>query len=128
MTWPSDDNLVDAAERTRRVRTQLTYYLNRRPGKKLVGDVAHFHLAYAEEYLKEDQRVKIVGLKRPREDTLSSWLRWWKAHNRENRFPFLHRDDYKKTRFKLNRVWDRCFPSYRFDDYEELTQREGILR
>lgn len=128
MEWPSEDHPVTAEEENHRVRNQVEFYLNRKEGNfDLVGDVGHFHLAYAESYLHLDQRIKFVVLKRPRQDTIESWLRWWSTHKQNNRFPFLPRAQYAKTEFKY-RIWDKCFPNYNFPNLPALQQREGLER
>eukprot|EP00054_Salpingoeca_dolichothecata_P009951 m.56041 g.56041 ORF g.56041 m.56041 type:complete len:328 (-) comp18701_c0_seq1:10-993(-) len=85
----------------------------------VVGDIAGYHLPYAEAYLRMDPRVKIVVLKRNFHDTFQSWQRWWnRAGRASTRFPWLSNANMKVTPYS-RAPYDRCAPRFDFGTVNE---------
>ena len=85
---------------------------------KVVSDVAFYWTPHVKTFLdwgdEEDREVRVVGLKRDRQEVIESYDKWkpnsdhWSFHG------------YRKT---LPDQWDHCYPCYDVDD-----KREGIGR
>ncbi|MBW3600963.1 MAG: hypothetical protein KY475_27320, partial [Planctomycetes bacterium] len=47
--------------------------------ERLIGDVASFYLPYVEEALEAEPELRVVCLRRPREEVVASFCRWLDA-------------------------------------------------
>lgn len=68
-----------------------------------VGDAAFYYLPYV-PYLINELNARIVCLKRDKESTVSSYLKWTKGRN--------HWIRHRGWRWRLDPEWDSCFPKY----------------
>ncbi len=75
-----------------------------------VGDVALWNLPYV-EYFLEFPNVKVVALKRVKNDTLKSFEKWFGALKH---FPWITDAQRKFTSYRDNKIYDNCYPNYQF--------------
>lgn len=84
-----------------------------------IGDVASYYLPYVEEIIGVWPDVRVICIKRDRECTVESFVRWI-ARTRHG----VNVDHWRAERKGLHSdPWDVCFPKYAVDDI-----REGIRR
>jgi hypothetical protein len=86
---------------------------------RLVGDVASFYLPYAEEAIAFDPHIRIVCLRRPREEVVASFCR---VLDQSARFPINHWAEQPAPGWYHDPIWTRVFPQY------DTTDREAGLR
>ncbi|HQU43073.1 MAG TPA: hypothetical protein PK867_09680, partial [Pirellulales bacterium] len=86
----------------------------------VVADVASFYLPYLEEAIAREPDIRIVCLKRPREEVVESFGKWLAATNplqinhwAERPAPGWHHDP----------VWTPIFPKYEIEDREQGIRR-----
>jgi len=80
----------------------------------LIGDIALWNLPYAEAFL-EDERVKIVALKRNRNDTVNSFNRWF---TELNHFPWVNNKiRVFNSKFGGNPKFDDCYPKFAISEF-----------
>jgi hypothetical protein len=87
---------------------------------RLVGDVASFYLPYAEEAIAFDPHIRIVGLRRPREEVVASFCR---VLDQSARFPINHWAEQPAPGWYHDPIWTRVFPQYDTTDREEGLRR-----
>jgi hypothetical protein len=112
LPWNHADRRRAIAERFARFRLH---------GKaRLLGDVASFYLPYLEEAIAAEPDIRIVCLKRPREEAVASFCRWLDQnmplptnHWAKQPAPGWHHDPH----------WTRIFPQYDTQD-----RADGIRR
>ena len=89
-------------------------------GTDVVAPIALFYLWYVPAFLSIESEVCFVCLKRDREETIKSWMRWT-----SRREIFTHHwTTQGRTYWKNKWGWDVCFPKY--DDCP--TKEEAIAR
>ena len=86
----------------------------------IVGDVASFYLPYVEEAIALEPAIRIVCLKRPREEVVESFCRWL---DRVQPLPTNHWAEEPAAGWYHDPLWTRIFPQYPTQD-----RREGIGR
>jgi hypothetical protein len=86
----------------------------------LVGDVASFYLPYVEEALGAEPEVRVVCLKRPREEVVQSFCRWLDT---VHPLPTNHWAQEPGAGWHHDPVWTRIFPQYDMQDREEGIRR-----
>lgn len=93
---------------------------------KIVGDVAFYYLPYVDLILTHNPEVRFVCIKRDEEETIRSYLRW--SSNRPTTGPLSwfcrrpkrnHWMNHDGTKWKKDRVWDKCYPNYLAKSKEE---------
>ena len=77
---------------------------------RFVGDVALWNLPYAIYFLRFPT-VKVIALKRTKNDTVKSFERWF---GRMRHFPWITANQRRLTSFKDNNIYDNCYPKYIF--------------
>lgn len=90
------------------VRERLTRILET-TRERFVGDIASFYLPYAEEALAFAPSVKMVCLKRPREEIVAGFLA---SLNRNPRPPIDHWSRCPTPPYEHHPLWSRIFPKY----------------
>ena len=101
----------------------------------LIADIAFYYLNYVDELLGAAPECIVICMKRDRESTISSWLkksaikRWpslWLADRLKSwltRTPFYTEYNFWQvhdgSRWKLDPVWDSCFPKFEADSKRE---------
>ena len=83
-------------------------YFNR---KDKVADVASYYLPYVEMFLEEIEDLKVVCLKRDREQVVSSFM----AKTANTNPPRNHWCNHDGDTWTLDPIWDRAFPNYDLD-------------
>ena len=86
----------------------------------LVGDVASFYLPYLEDAIAVEPGIRIVCLKRPREEVIESFCRWLEQ---ANPLPTNHWARTPASGWHHDPIRTRIFPQYETQD-----RREGIAR
>ena len=86
----------------------------------VLGDAASFYLPYLEEALAADPDLRIVALKRPREEVVASFGRFLDEYNA---FPTNHWAEEPGLGWHHDPLWTRCFPQYDVADREEGLRR-----
>ena len=76
-----------------------------------VGDVALWNLPYVEYFLRFPN-VKVVALKRVKNDTVRSFEKWFKKQNRH--FPWITDAERDLTSYRHFKAYDSCYPKYQF--------------
>lgn len=94
--------------------------MRRTRGEALVGDVGSFYLQYAEEAIALEPEVRIVCLKRPREEVVESFCEWL---DRTNALRINHWAAQPAPGWTHDPLWTRIFPQYDLTD-----RRAGIRR
>ena len=85
-----------------------------------VGDVASFYLPYVEEAIGFDPTIRIVCLKRPRDEVVTAFCR---TLDRTTRFPTNHWAREPGPGWWHDFLWTRVFPQYETPDREEGLRR-----
>ena len=97
------------------MQSRFTALIQARPNAARVGDVAHFYLPYIEEIIEAFPAVRVICLKRDREETAESYARWIAQTRRGAPV-----DHWRSSRTGLvPDVWDQCFPKYPVTDLRE---------
>lgn len=76
-----------------------------------VGDVAFFYLPYLEDLLDNVDSLKVICLKRDREETIASYMKKTQGRN--------HWLDHDGEKWRKDPVWDKCYPNYKLPSKEE---------
>ena len=92
----------------------------RRRKEAVVADVASFYLPYVEEAIALEPELRIVCLKRPREEVVESFGKWL---TRVNPLPLNHWVERPQPGWHHDPVWTRIFPQYDIDDREQAIRR-----
>ena len=88
-----------------------------------VGDVALWNLPYV-EYFLEFPNVKVVALKRVKNDTVKSFEKWFGGMRH---FPWITDAQRRLTSYKDHKTYDNCYPKYQFSS-SEPSITEGASR
>jgi Sulfotransferase domain len=86
----------------------------------VVADVASFHLPYIEEAIAQEPELRVVCLKRPREEVVESFCKWLE---RINPLAINHWVDRPPPGWHHDPVWTRIFPQYDIEDREQGIRR-----
>ena len=86
----------------------------------LVGDVASFYLPYADEAIEFDRQVRIVCLRRPRDEVVASFCTFL---DQAAPFPINHWAQQPGPGWYHDPIWTRTFPQYDTPDREEGLRR-----
>ncbi len=92
----------------------------RNRGEGVLGDAASFYLPYLEDALAAEPDIRVVGLKRPREETVASFGRFL---DETNAFPTNHWADEPGVGWSHDPLRTRCFPQYDVANREDGTRR-----
>ena len=106
---PGDGLLRERFARWRRTR-----------GPGVLGDAASFYLPYLEDALAAEPDIRVIGLKRPREETVASFGRFLDEFNA---FPTNHWAEEPAVGWLHDPLWTRCFPQY-----ETANRNDGVRR
>jgi len=109
----------DAEDRGRIVASRIEGMLARPDADRLTGDVAFYYLNYVEEIIGQFSDVRFVCLRRDREQTVESYVRWLALQKNGRRVNHWSKD---RLPFDTD-VWDACYPKY-----ETTNLQEGIGR
>jgi hypothetical protein len=102
---PHDRALAQRLAQMRRVRKE-----------PIVGDVASYFLPYLEQAIDDSPTIRVVCLKRPRQEVISSFCRWIdKVHP----LPTNHWSARPEPPWHHEPVWTRVFPQYDLSDREQ---------
>ena len=108
-----------AGDRGRLLRERFARWRRTR-GPGVRGDAASFYLPYLEDALAAEPDLHVVGLKRPREETVASFGRFLDAYNAS---PTNHWAEELGVGWDHDPLWTRCFPQYDLMDREEGIRR-----
>ena len=97
------------------IRERLQRILDTRK-ERFVGDVASFYLPYVEEAIRFDPGVRIICLKRPREEVVEGFCRFL---DRSSRYLINHWTCEPQNGWYHDPIWTRIFPQYETQDREE---------
>ena len=89
-------------------------------GPGVLGDAASFYLPYLEDALAAEPDIRVIGLKRPREETVASFGRFLDEFNA---FPTNHWAEEPAVGWLHDPLWTRCFPQY-----ETANRNDGVRR
>ena len=82
---------------------------------EISGDIAHYYLNYVNAALELDPKLRVICLKRPREEVIESYYRWV-----TERFgPGVNHWKRPGSKWKSSAIWSKCFPKYATDDMRE---------
>lgn len=84
-------------------------------GAGLVGDVAFYWLPYLHEMFSTFPNLKVICLKRDRQETIRSYMRKTEGRN--------HWMIHDGRKWRLDSVWDPCYPKYHVETKEEAIGR-----
>lgn len=105
---------------------------------KFVGDCGHYYLPYVSELVAKYPNIKMVCLKRDKQQTVESWIRKTKVikkwtHGIKELFCFFKTGKFRVsenrwqthdgTQWKKNAKWDKCFPKYNGVSYREAIEK-----
>ena len=91
-----------------------------RRGEGVLGDAASFYLPYLKDALAVEPGLRVIGLKRPREETVASFLRFLDEYNA---FPTNHWAEEPGVGWFHDPLWTRCFPQY-----DNANREDGVRR
>jgi len=97
------------------IRERFARWRRMRNGRVL-GDVASFYLPYVEDAIAVEPSVRVVCLKRPREEVIKSFCNWL---DRVHPLPINHWAENPAPGWYHHPVWSRVFPQYETQDREE---------
>lgn len=83
---------------------------------QLLGDVASFYLPYVEDVIAVEPNVRIICLKRSREEVIRSFCNWL---DRVHPLPTNHWAEMPAPGWHHHPIWTRIFPQYEIQDREE---------
>lgn len=92
----------------------------RRHVQPIVADVASFYLPYLEEAIAREPEVRIICLKRPREEVVESFGRWLAV---TNPLQINHWAARPAPGWHHDPLWTRIFPKYDIEDREQGIRR-----
>lgn len=87
---------------------------------EVVADVASFYLPYLEDALRQEPELRVVCLKRPREEVVESFCHWL---DRIHPLAINHWARRPAPGWTHDPVWTRIFPQYDIDDREQGIRR-----
>ena len=87
---------------------------------EVIVDAASFYLPYLEDAIAVEPDIRIVGLKRPRDEFVASFERFLDDHNS---FPTNHWAEEPAGGFAHDLIWTRIFPQYAITDRAEGLRR-----
>mmetsp|Transcript_49562 Transcript_49562/g.94706 ORF Transcript_49562/g.94706 Transcript_49562/m.94706 type:complete len:555 (-) Transcript_49562:188-1852(-) len=124
LAWNNDGHVP--SDRRRRFNARRRLAMLRARQAKVVGDIALWYLPYV-PMLLESRNVRVVALKRNREDTVASFERWFGGMNH---FPWaLSEEIGRMPNFTVHSMgYDKCYPKYDWDESNTPTLREGAER
>ena len=98
---------------------RLARWRKQRDGQVL-GDVGSSYLPYVEELVALEPAVRIVCLKRPREEVVTAFCQWL-----DDRYPLQinHWAEKPAAEWHHDPLWTRCYPQYDTPDREEGLRR-----
>lgn len=112
LPWDSPVRTSLIHERIRRMRSSRQ--------ERMIGDVASFYLPYVPDIVASEPDVRIVCLKRPREEVVQSFCQWLdKVHP----LPTNHWARRPTEDWHHEPVWTRIFPKY-----DSIDRETGIRR
>ena len=79
--------------------------------KEFVGDVSFFYLPYIPDLLVKYDNIKFISIKRPKESTIKSYMKWTEGRNHW----ITHNGNGKWRKC----IWDKCYPKYEVENKEE---------
>ncbi len=94
------------------IRERFARFRRKRQAKVLV-DAASFYLPYLADAIAVEPDIRIVGLKRPREEVVASFERFLDEYNT---FPTNHWAEEPTDGFTHDLIWTRTFPQYPLAD------------
>lgn len=122
---------------SRAVAAQVYDRLRQMPRVRLLGDIAFYYLSYVDLIVERDPNVRFLCLRRDREETIESWMRYTtidrsRSEQLADRLSsWITREPYRESRnfwmehdgttWLKDPVWDKCFPKF-----EARTKREAI--
>jgi sulfotransferase family protein len=83
---------------------------------EVIGDVASYFLPYAERAIEYSPSIRLVCLKRPRDEVVQSFMSWLDS---VHPLPTNHWARVPATGVYHHPVWSRIFPQYDIQDREE---------
>jgi hypothetical protein len=86
---------------------------------QIIADAAAFYLPYSEDALAAEPELRVVGLKRPREEVIASFSRFL---DEWNIYPTNHWAEEPAIGWMHEPLWTQTFPQY------EITNREEGMR
>lgn len=108
--WFDADGL-DGAYYTKMRYQRYLARANHKKGTLISGDIALWNLPYVAHWLAYPN-VKIVALKRIREDTIKSFTSWF---GKIQHFPWMTQTERKLTTYNDMMRYDDCYPRYKFN-------------
>lgn len=95
--------------------THVARFKQRQAIARLAGDVAFYWLPYLHEMFSSFPDLKVICLKRDREETIRSYMKKTQGRNH-----WMHHDGKK---WRLDPIWDKCYPKYDVESKEEAIGR-----
>ncbi|HET6878695.1 MAG TPA: sulfotransferase, partial [Pirellulales bacterium] len=86
----------------------------------VVADAASFYLPYVEQAIAHEPDLRVICLKRPREEVVESFCKWLE---RINPLKINHWVDRPPPGWHHDPVWTRIFPQYDVEDREQGIRR-----
>ena len=111
LPWQVDPAAGAIGERLKR--------FHRQRKERLVGDVASFYLPYLEEAIRLEPEIRILALRRPREEVVEAFERFFEA----GPFAVNHWVREPGSRWCHDPLWSRVFPKYDTPDRAEAIRR-----
>lgn len=101
------------------MRSRFETIIRANPRTARIGDAAHFYLPYLEQIIEVFPAVRVICLRRPREETIESFVEWIARRQGPGKI-----DHWRADRSDLQAdPWDACFPKYPVSHI-----RDGIAR
>lgn len=97
------------------IRARLGRFRRER-AERVIGDVASFYLPYVEAAIEAEPGIRIICLKRPREEVVASFCRWLDT---VHPLPMNHWAERPAPGWHHDPVWTRIFPQYDVGDREK---------
>jgi len=107
------------ADRKERIAARLKR-LRQRAADGIVGNVASFYLPYAEEAISAGPDLRIICLRRPREEVVASFCRWLDT---VAPLPTNHWARQPRPAWYHDPIWTRIYPQYETQDRAEAIRR-----
>lgn len=86
----------------------------------VVADVASFYLPYVEQAIAHEPDLRVVCLKRPREEVVESFCKWLDGTHPLN---INHWAERPSVGWHHDPIWTRIFPQYEIEDREQGIRR-----
>jgi hypothetical protein len=87
---------------------------------RVIADVASFYLPYIEQAIAQEPDLRVVVLKRPREEVVESFCKWL---DRLNPLNINHWAERPPHGWHHDPIWTRIFPQYDIEDREQGIRR-----